>query len=114
MKHEVLSKVVHAQSASLNDTLKRADWDRFAAVHRDDYLPTVHVAPFLMAALLTDLAKAMLSQDSNNFFAAANEKALTHSLPLMWASRLNHLMSLATPRLIHSRERHFQHFRASG
>ena len=85
MKHEVLSKVVHAQSASLNDALKRADWDRFVAVHGDDYLPTVRVAPFLMAALLTDLAKAMLSQDSNNFFAAANGKALTHSLPLISA-----------------------------
>ena len=79
------SKVVHAQSASLNDALKRADWDRFVAVHGDDYLPTVRVARFLMAALLTDLAKAMLSQDSNNFFAAANGKALTHSLPLISA-----------------------------
>jgi hypothetical protein len=72
------SKVAGAQSASLDDALKRADWDRLVAMHGDNYLPTVGVTPFLMAAFLTDLAKSVFAQDSNDFFPAANRETLAH------------------------------------
>ena len=72
------SKLVGTQSTSLDDALKGADWDRLAAVHGDNYLSTVWMAPFLMTAFLAHLAEAAFAQHLNNVFSAANGKALAH------------------------------------
>src|ERR1700730_11252301 len=53
-----LSKVVGTQSASLDDAFERADWDRLVAMHGDNYLPAVRMAPFLVAGLSTSFTNS--------------------------------------------------------
>jgi len=47
-KRWLLIENVGTQTASLDDALKGAHWNRFVAVHGDDYLPTIGVTPFLV------------------------------------------------------------------
>src|SRR5207237_3386847 len=75
---KLLPKLVGTQSTSLDDAFERADRDRFVAVHGDNYLPAVRMAPFLMTAFLAHLAEALFAQDSNDVFTAANGQALAH------------------------------------
>ena len=42
------SKVVWPQSTSLDDAFERANWNRLVSMDRDDYLPPIGVAPFLV------------------------------------------------------------------
>jgi hypothetical protein len=72
------SKLVGAQSTSLHDAPKRADWDRFVSVDGNDDLAAIWVTPFLVTAFLAYLAEAVSAQDSNNVFSAANGKPLAH------------------------------------
>ena len=69
-----LSKVVSAQSTSLDDAFECADRNWFVPVNGHDHLPAVRIAPFLMTTFLAHLREAVLPQDSNNFLRGANRK----------------------------------------
>lgn len=74
----LLAKVVHRQTASLDNALECADGDRFAAVHRYDHLAAVRMPPFLVASLLADHDEAVFLQDLDNFSSGANREAFAH------------------------------------
>src|SRR5437868_8677440 len=62
----------------LNDAFKCTHRNRLVAVHGDDYLATIGVAPFLVTSLLAYLPKAVPPQHPNDIFGTANRKALAH------------------------------------
>ena len=62
----------------LNDAFKCTHRNRLVAVHGDDYLATIGVAPFLVTSLLAYLPKAVPAQNPNDIFGTANRKALAH------------------------------------
>jgi len=74
-----LPECVHAQTASLDYALQCAYGDGFAAVHGQNHLPAVGVAPFLMAAFLADHDKSMAVQNPNDIFGAANWESFAHA-----------------------------------
>ncbi len=74
----VLAEVFRAQPASFDDAFQRADGDGFVAVHGDDDLAATRMTPLLMAAFLANHRKAVLAENSNGFFGAANRKAIIH------------------------------------
>ncbi len=74
----LLAKVVHRQTASLDNALECADGDRFAAMHRHDHLAAVRMSPFLVASFLADHGEPVFLQDLDNFSRAANWEAFAH------------------------------------
>jgi hypothetical protein len=48
------------------------------AVIRDNYLPAVGVAPFLVTALLSHFHEAVATQEADDIPRIANRKALAH------------------------------------
>ena len=72
-----LSEVVRGQSAAFDDALEGADGDRLAAVHGNNDLPSVGMAPFLMATALAHAPKAMLPENPDDIIGVTNWEAMT-------------------------------------
>src|SRR5471030_3235499 len=75
----VSAEIFHVQTAAFNDAFQSADGNRFAAVHRDDDLPSVFTPPFLMAAGLRHEGKSVFPQNFYNFLRVANGESPAHA-----------------------------------
>src|SRR6266702_1678353 len=73
-----LSKFINRQAASLDDAPEGANKDGFAAAHGDDHPTAIGLPPLLVAASLANLGEAMLSQNPDDVFRAADRVALVH------------------------------------
>jgi hypothetical protein len=55
----LLSKIILSQATAFDDAFQRADGNRFIAMHGNNDLPSIFMAPFLMTARLGDANKTM-------------------------------------------------------